>query len=157
MAVSSGGHGPDIPRTRPRHHGGPIATLPNLPPALSVHPLPLYVFLPMFSLFHVPCPCYFPPCTNFVPLRQGAKRVFRRSTECASVPSEGRKGPLEKVFNILSCSLRGALFSATRGKLPSATLDRGTKFRRGYDVPSFPSIVFSPCSIPFPLSPLPYI
>ena len=25
----------------------------------------------------------------FVPLRQGAKRVFRRMTECLSVPSEG--------------------------------------------------------------------
>ena len=28
---------------------------------------------------------------------------------------EGRKGPLEKVFNILSCPLRGAIPIATRG------------------------------------------
>ena len=53
-------------------------------------------------------------------------------TECHSVPSEGRKGPLEKVLNILSCPLRGALSSATRGKLPSATLDKPAG--GGYDI-----------------------
>ena len=30
------------------------------------------------------------PPTNFVPLSQGAKRVFRGMTQCHSVPSEGR-------------------------------------------------------------------
>ena len=64
------------------------------------------------------------------PSKLWAKRVFRGMTECHSVPSEGRKGPLEKVLNILSCPLRGALSSATRGKLPCATL--GKAKRRGY-------------------------
>ena len=54
-----------------------------------------------FSTFHTPSPSGLPlsqgekvddsfPC-YFVPLRQGAKRTFRRMTECHSVPSEGRK------------------------------------------------------------------
>ena len=146
--MASRRHGCVLGRARPRHPENPSEASwrtachhsqpASCPP--PVHPLPLSVFLPMFSLFHVLCPFFLSPYTNFVPLRQGAKRVFRRSTECASVPSEGRKGPLEKVFNILSCPLRGALSSATRGKLSSATLDRGTKFRRGY------------VSFPFPVS-----
>ena len=67
-------------------------------------------------------------------------------TGCHSVPSEGRKGPLEKVLNILSCPLRGALSSATRGQIPIATLDPkgGAKRRRGW-------IVFRFC---LPLRPL---
>ena len=55
------------------------------------------------------------------PLPLWASEVFRRSTKCVSVPREGRKGPLEKVLNILSCLLRGALSSATQGQISIAT------------------------------------
>ena len=91
-------------------------------------PCPYKLMLPsvLCNLSVASCQC----AHLLVPLSQGAKRVFRGMTECHSVPSEGRKGPLEKVLNILSCPLRGALSSATRGKLPSATLGRAK--RRGY-------------------------
>ena len=39
-------------------------------------------------------------------------------TECHSVPSEGRKGPLEKVLNILSCPLRGSTLQCDARKTP---------------------------------------
>ena len=43
---------------------------------------------------------------------------------------EGRKGPLEKVLNILSCPLRGALPSATRRQISIATRGRGSYNRK---------------------------
>ena len=54
-----------------------------------------------------------------------ANGVLGGLTECQSVLHEGRKGPLEKVLNILSCPLRGALPSATRGQIPIATRGLG--------------------------------